>query len=239
MAKLVSRDVNAPWRRRMTLPAYQVKEAARYAGITSQTILNWQKSTATAGAALSARDKGVGLSYLQLVEVAFVAALRNLGVKLEDIRNAHEYMAQKLNAEYPFAQHRFKTDGRDILMELPQFEPGTTKSSLVIVNKGGQTGWAEVLKSKFEEFDYLDDEIAVRWRPAGRDSPIAIDPRVSFGAPTVNGVPTWAIKGRWDAGESLEDISDDFLIDPTLVNEALVFEGLKVKNNNNHIAWRS
>lgn len=239
MAKLVSRDLDAPWRRRLTLPAYQVKEAARYAGITPQTILNWQKATETAGSALSARDKGAGLSYLQLVEVAFVAALRKLGVKLNDIRNAHEYMAQKLNSEFPFAQHRFKTDGRDILMELPQFVPKTSKKCLVIVNKGGQTGWAEVLKSKFEEFEYLDDEVAVRWRPAGKSSPIQIDPRVSFGAPTVEGVPTWAIRGRWDAGESLEDIADDFSIDTKLVNEALVFEGLKEKNNNNQGTWRS
>jgi len=236
MAKLVSRDDNAPWRRRLTLPAYQVKEAARYAGITSQTILNWQKDGISSGAALSSRDKGVALSYLQLVEVAFVAALRKIGVKLEDIRNAHDYMAQKLSAEYPFAQHRFKTDGQDILMELPQFVKGASKQKLVVVNRGGQTGWAEVLKTKFEEFDYLND-LAIRWKPAGKSSHIEIDPRISFGAPIVDGIPTWAIKGRWDAGESLEDIADDFSLKPSLVKEALQFEGIVTNNNKNIQAW--
>lgn len=236
MSRLVSLNEHEPWRRRLTLPAYQVKDAARYANISSQTILNWQKNGIQAGAALSARDKGASLSYMQLVEVAFVAALRKLDVKLEDIRNARDYMAQKFNAEYPFAQLKFKTDGQDILMELPQFERGTSKNKLVKVNKGGQTAWAEILANKFEEFDYSKD-LAIRWKPAGRSSPIQIDPRVSFGAPAVEGVPTWAIKGRWESGESLDDIAYDFSLKPNLVVEALAFEGVDLKNKNNTQAW--
>lgn len=220
----------------MYLPAYQVKEAARYAGITPQTILNWQKDGKRHGAALSTREPGKGLSYLQLVEVAFVAALRKLGVKLDDIRSAHDYMAQKLRAEYPFAQYRFKTDGQNILMELPQFIKGESADKLVVVNRNGQIGWAEILETKFEEFVYEDD-LAIKWKPAGKESPIEIDPKISFGAPNVEGVATWAIKGRWDAGESLEDIADDFMIEPGLVNEALIFEGVKDINKNNTEAW--
>ena len=37
-----------------------------------------------------------------------------------------------------------------------------------------------------------------------------IDPRISFGAPMIKGVPTWVLKGRHEAGESIGDIRDDF-----------------------------
>ena len=234
MSKLVSHNLDEPWKRRLTLPAYQVKDAARYARVSTQTVLNWQKHGANIGSALALRDKGKPLSYLQLVELAFVSALRGLGVKLEDIRGARDYMAQKFNVEFPFAQLQFKTDGQDILMELPKFERGSLKDKLIKVNKGGQTTWTEIIGDKFEEFDYSKG-LAVRWKPVGKNSPIEIDPRVSFGAPAVYGVATWAIKGRWEAGENIEDIADDFSIDTASVHEALEFEG--INTNNNSQAW--
>jgi uncharacterized protein (DUF433 family) len=236
MSRLVSHNQDDPWKRRLTLPAYQVKDAARYARVSPQTVLNWQKNGLKAGSALSSREKGISLSYMQLVELAFVSALRGLGVKLEDIRGARDYMAQKFNAEYPFAQLKFKTDGQDILMELPRFERGALKDKLIKVNKGGQTTWTEIIGDKFEEFDYSKG-LAVRWNPAGKNSPIQIDPRVSFGAPAVGGVATWAIKGRWEAGESVEDIAEDFSINTNYVSKALEFEGINVHNNKNLQAW--
>ena len=216
----------APWRRRLLLPAYRVSDAARYAGVSSQTILNWQDSTEPARRVIASRDKGVSLNYLQLVEVAFVAALRKAGVKLEEIKNARGCIATKLGAEYPFAAHRFKTDGKDILMELPEFVEGESKNKLVKVNRGGQMAWAEVIDTKFTEFEYQDD-LAVRWHVGGKQSHVLIDPRVSFGAPTVSGIATWAVKGRWEAGESLEDIAEDLGLETSDVTYALKFEGVK------------
>lgn len=235
MSKLVSHNLEEPWKRRLTLPAYQVKDAARYAGVSPQTVLNWQKNVSNSGSILSVRDKGKPLSYLQLVELAFVSALRELGVKLDDIRGARDYMAQKFKVEFPFAQLQFKTDGQDILMELPKFERGSLKDKLIKVNKGGQTTWTEIIGNKFEEFDYLKG-LAIRWKPVGKNSPIEIDPRISFGAPAVFGVATWAIKGRWEAGENVDDIADDFSITPDSVYKALEFEGINI-NNNYSQAW--
>jgi uncharacterized protein (DUF433 family) len=54
-----------------------------------------------------------------------------------------------------------------------------------------------------------------------------IDPQISFGAPAVSGTPTWVFKGRWESGESLNDIVEDFDIPEKLVRDALVFEGIK------------
>ncbi|MDB5819081.1 MAG: hypothetical protein JWQ11_2721 [Rhizobacter sp.] len=225
MSTLISTDSKHAWKRRLFLPAYAVKEAARYAKVTPQTLLNWQKASPASMAAVARRAKGDSLSYMQLVEVAFVASLRAAGVKLIDIRNARDYMSSKLKAEFPFAEHRFKTDGQDILMELPEFESGASKGKLVKVNRGGQLAWAEIVERKFEEFDYQKG-LAIRWKVGGSESPIQIDPRVSFGAPAVAGIATWAIAGRAQCGESLDDIADDFSITVAEVEDALKFEGM-------------
>jgi len=221
-SRLIS-TASEPWVRRLTLPAYQVKDAARYARITTQTIRNWQKGQVGTSPALAHRDKGAALSYFQLVEVAFVAVMRRMGLKLEVIKNAREYIAQQLHSEFPFVEHRFKVDGQQIIMDLAQFVTGAPKDKLIVVSEGGQLAWREIIGRKFEEFDYSKG-LAVRWHVAGRGSPILIDPQIAFGAPAVRGVPTWAIKGRETAGESLEDIADDFGLKVPEVRKALEFE---------------
>jgi uncharacterized protein (DUF433 family) len=68
--------------------------------------------------------------------------------------------------------------------------------------------------------------VAIRWHLGGQSSPIIIDPRVSFGSPSVKGTPTWIIKGRFDAGENDKEIAEDFNLDVSAVRHALEFEGV-------------
>lgn len=205
------------------LPAYQVNEAARYARITTQTIRNWQQRPDSGKSALHHREKGAALSYFQLVEVAFVAVMRRMGLKLSLIKDARAYMAQNLNSEFPFVEYKFKVQGPRIVMDLSQFDKRAPKNKLIVVSHGGQLEWRDMLGRKFEEFDY-EKGLAVRWHIAGRGSPILIDPQIAFGAPQIKGVPTWAIKGRQKAGESLADIADDFHLKILEVEKAIQFE---------------
>lgn len=96
-----------------------------------------------------------------------------------------------------------------------------------MADKSGRLAWTSLLGDKFAEFDY-EHELAMRWYPAGRDSLVVIDPRVSFGAPVVQGLPTWVIKGRWNAGESMKEISEDFNIPEKALKDALSFEHITV-----------
>jgi uncharacterized protein (DUF433 family) len=89
----------------------------------------------------------------------------------------------------------------------------------------GQLAWETVI-GRLREFEYEHEGIVLKWHVAGTGSPIIIDPRISFGTPTVHGTPTWIIKGRWDAGESDTDIAEDFQIGKDEVREALRFEGV-------------
>jgi uncharacterized protein (DUF433 family) len=182
----------------------------------------WHKDTGDLRT-LSHKDGGAALSYLQLIEVAVVAAFRKAGISLREIRETREYFRKSLSAEFPFSQYRFKTDGKSLLIEYEQLVGKKKgKGKLLAPTKHGQLGWAEIIKT-LDGFEYEKD-LAIRWHVAGTGSPIVIDPRISFGAPTVSGTPTWVIVGRRNAGESIEDIAEDFGIKKTEVKKALEFE---------------
>jgi len=226
MTTLISTDSRDPWVRRLYLPAYQVQDAARYAGITTQTVRNWQRAGRESGAAIAARRLRESLSYLQLQELAIVSAMREQGITLQKIRLAREYLSSSLSLEFPFSDRRVKTDGQDILLDFREQLGGALK--LLVANKGGQYVWREIIGNRFEEFEYERD-LAVRWRVGGARTGIIIDPRISFGAPSIKGVPTWALRGRHTAGEAIDDIAKDFVISESDVRKALKFEGITIQ----------
>jgi uncharacterized protein (DUF433 family) len=116
-------------------------------------------------------------------------------------------------------------------MEFSQFEKTDDFERVIVTDAGGQLGWEPMMADKFAEFDYEqfgDKYWALRWYPAGRSSPVLIDPKIAFGAPTVRGIPTWVLRGRWEAGESLEDIEEDFGIEQPDARQGLEFEGVKI-----------
>jgi uncharacterized protein (DUF433 family) len=67
---------------------------------------------------------------------------------------------------------------------------------------------------------------ALKWHLAGRSSLSSSTSRIVSGSPAVKSIPTWIVKGRWDAGESGSDIAEDFDLDKSDVREALKFEGV-------------
>lgn len=214
-----------PWRRRLYVPAYRVGEAARYARTSAQTVTNWHKLRGNKPGTLSRREPRSELTYLQLIEVGVVAAMRKAGLKLPTIRAAREYIAHELGVEFPFATYRFQTDGKHLFIAHEQLTGMRDADKLLTVNQRGQLAWHEILRQRLREFEY-DEDIVLRWRVAGINSPVVIDPRVSFGVPNVGGIPTWVIKERWASGESIEDTASDLDIDNRLVEAALKYEGI-------------
>ena len=203
------------WKDRLIVPNYPVGEAARYAHVHAGTVGRWHKNTT-----LGQRDPGSKLSYLQLIELAIVAACKKAGMKLEDIRVARAYYAAKFDTKHPFATLRLKTDGVDLAMD--------AGADLLIGNKGGQLAWKSFIGEKFQEFEYKDG-LAARWHVGGVKSPVIIDPRVRFGAPHVSGIPTWLLKERWQAGEPLQEMLSDLSLKKAEVESALRFEGIDPK----------
>ena len=213
-----------PWVKRLSLPNYRVGEAARYAHIGTGTIRSWQRLRGNKPAAASARDKGAALSYLQLIEVAVIAACRKAGMTLSAIRDARNYVSKEFGTEYPFAMHQFATDGKRLLWQ-GNWGDSPDSRRWLSANENGQGAWDEVIGRTLKSFEYERD-LAVTWRPEGAGSPILIDPRIAFGAPNVSGIPTAVFKERWLSGEPIKDTASDFDVKVALVRNALQFEAI-------------
>jgi uncharacterized protein (DUF433 family) len=228
MALLISERRDQPWRRRLYLPMYQIREAARYAHVSPQTVAAWHKADGRANLTLSQKSLGEALSYLQLIEVAVVAAFREWGLTLRTIREAREYVSKELKTEFPFAAYKFKADGKSLWLDYQHVEGRKGKGKLLrATTMKGRLAWDDIIGARLKEFDYARSDIAIRWRVAGTESPIVIDPQIAFGTPTIGGTPTWIVRERWEAGENIEDISDDFRLKRPDVARALKFEGVE------------
>ncbi len=219
--------------RRLTLPAYSVALTSRLTGNHRTTINGWYRGYRTASGnrsprVLGQREKGVRLSYLQLIEVAMVATMRGVGVSLERLRIAHRVLSEKFGKEYPFAELRLKTDGAHIMKDMEK-EEGSWVDCLLVASQHAQIAWADPIRERIREFNY--DEIlriATRWYPRGISGPVIIDPLISFGAPItrIGSIPTAVIGGRFMAKEDVGDIASDFGIPAEMVWGALEFEGI-------------
>lgn len=227
-------ELQAGWQnRRLYLPAYGVSEAARLTNTTARTITRWFKGYEAPGHRMRPvlpSDGSTLLSYLQLVELAFVATFRRLGIQLDALRRAREYSVKTLSSEYPFAQLRFTTDGVHVFHTLAEYEEnGFEDDRLIATDAGGQLVWGPAVADRINQFDY-EDGLALRWHPRGRGGLILIDPRIAFGAPvnTGTGVPTWVLKDRVEAGEDLSEIEEDFALSPDQLKQALAFEDVVV-----------
>lgn len=208
----VAASTSEPWRSRLNLPNYGIGEAARYAHISPSTVGRWHKDTT-----LPQRPSRRKLTYLELIEVAVVSTCRSVGMKLADIRQARDYLSENFGAEYPFATLQLKTDGVDIFREFA--------GELLVASKQGQLAWKKVIANRFHEFDY-ERGLVARWHAAGRGSAVIIDPRIRFGAPIVEGVPTWLIRERWEHGETPGETAEEFNVPVGEVRDALRFEGV-------------
>jgi len=152
---------------------------------------------------------------------------------LRKIRDARTYFSRVLNSDTPFATQDFETDGVDILQEMGTPGGETISDKLLVANSNGQLAWAEFLGDQFLEFQY-GDGIVISWQVNGPESEIVIDPKLSFGAPTIRGIMTRAIKNEWVTGSTLELIAEDFDIPIEVVREALRFEGIFQEENTVH-----
>ena len=241
--------IEAPWYERLHEPVYRVRDAARYSGVHPSAVARWLHR---GDPAWCGRAAGLPLSYLELADVAFATYFRRMGVPFDMIRNARRNVANHFGSNHPFAEISFKTDGHRVLMDSPRSEderfptvhnleidllavntilisagpgpsiPEAAASDPSVTDSGV---WADLIEEKSSEFDY-EFGLALTWHLGGRSSSVSIDPRMSFGDPAVAGIPTWVLKGRWDAGETLDVLSYDYGLPGKAVEDALRFEGV-------------
>lgn len=181
---------------------YSFREASRLSHVKSQTIRRWvhgyrysQNNVTRVSSPVWESDAPTiegqdGISFFDLIEVRFVAAFRSFGVPWPEIRRAANEAREVFNTRHPFANERFRTDGRYIFLEMAK-EPGHEAKGRLLQLGRSQYAFDKVIRPSLRGVEYIE-EMAARWYPLHPKKQVVLDPKRSFGQPIVNkeGVPT-------------------------------------------------
>lgn len=213
------------------MPLYTYADASRYLAIPRTTVAYWARGGSTTGKegrqtfyppVLSVPGRA-GLSFFDLVELHVLKALRKVhGVSLDNVRAALRTAEEQLSIDHLLLHDELRTYGGDVFIE--------HLGNIVALSRGGQVALKDILSEYLQRVERDSSLIPIKLYPnfegAKDERPVVINPRVSFGKPTVadTAISTGTIVDRIDAGESVEDVAKDYEIEPSLVISAVKYE---------------
>lgn len=212
-----------------TLPAlerelYSVAEAGRLLDIPSSTLRWWLDGRDDHPAVI--RTDRTGSSYVtwgEFVEAGLLRQYRKKRVLLGTLRRFVATVRERTGIPYPLAHHRpLIGEGRRLLLEA-QEESGL-KDRIVFATDDGQLLLSADVATFLEKIDWAPDGYALRLHPAGKSSPVVIDPDTAFGSPSVHGIRTEVLAELMGAGEDLDTIAESYDLAPAVVKAALAYE---------------
>lgn len=216
------------------LAAYQLAEAARYVRIAPATLRSWVVGRDYPKRGGVARFKPLirlpnvdktELSFANLVEAHVLRALRaDHAVSIRDVRLALDFAEKAFGIKRLLLSPALRTDAGNVFLE--------RYGELINLSKSGQLAMKKLLEAHLRRVEWGPTELPSRLYPFVRGDyldapkPIAIDPLIAFGRPIIlrKGVSTSAIADRIDAGETVDDLAQDYDLEPSEIEEAVVYE---------------
>jgi uncharacterized protein (DUF433 family) len=166
------------------------------------------------------------LSFHELVELAVVGFYRAEGVSMPVVRAARAKAQQLFRTEYPFATKRLRTDGSGVFADLADVDAVPNERLKIELSKS-QVTYRELVEPFFREnLDFGQDGLASIYWPLGREKPVLLDARRSFGQPIVTrtGTPTFVLYQMRKSGETLERIALWYSLTHEELSSALAYE---------------
>lgn len=216
-------------------PAYRAAEAAAILSLPAATVKAWafgQRYTPKNGierkfqpliAAADSRSRLV--SFTNLCELHVLAVIRRRHrIDMPKVRRSLRYVSEQLNVERALVAQDFLTNGIDLFVQ---------KAGLINVSREGQTALRGELEAGLLRIDRDAKGGPIRLFPytrlsAGADQlrSVALDPRIAFGRPVLlkAGVTTQVINDRFLAGDSFDEMAEDFHVSVDDIAEAVRFE---------------
>jgi uncharacterized protein (DUF433 family) len=135
-------------------------------------------------------------------------------------------MRQRFGVPYPLARFRPFTTGRRLLLEVQEQVNLPENLRMVYEVSTGQLILDARVTGFLDRVDFAESELgeAIRIRPAGKESPVVIDPMISSGASTVPGTRTEILAEQASAGTPVDEIAEDFGMPVDVVKAALSYE---------------
>jgi uncharacterized protein (DUF433 family) len=155
--------------------------------------------------------------FITLAEGMVLAAIRKTGVPMQRIRPALLALQDHLGIEHALASQRLYSDGAEVLFDFAQQSneaaEATTAARDLVVLRNGQRVFTETVSDYLQRIDYGDDGYArLLHLPGYQHRQVVVDPKRSFGQPVFvsGGAKVSDVIDRFQAGESLPDLSEDF-----------------------------
>lgn len=208
---------------------YTVPRASRLLGASQSKIRSWIDGYGSSQAEPILRRRiqrpthGLVLTFIELIESAWVSHFVELGYSPQTIRNVAEKLRCRTDFDHPFAsKRRFLADGKAIFEESIQ-EDGEAR--LLNLMNDNFTMPDVVEQSLFDRIFYVED-VAAQFCPWDQSDRILVDPKIAMGKPHLSGdqVPTEAVYSLYLAEEDIEAVCDDFRLPEEDVLAAVQFE---------------
>jgi len=205
-------------------PRYSVEEASRYLKIPLSTMNSWVRGYSRTDkhgkkhhyeAVLKLADPERGLlSFFNLAEAYVLRFARKKQVPLKRVRLAVEYIRAHYEGEYPLLHPQFATRGQSIFIR----ELGLP----INASRHGQFGLKEILDKHLAGIKRGSDGLPEEFAPLSNKR-ISINPAFSSGEPVVTGtgIMVSILVSRRGAGDSPEEISRDYGIEPKTIEQAI------------------
>ena len=209
---------------------YTVPQAARILGARQSKVRSWLEGYASSQASpilqhqIERPEKGLVLSFLDLIESAWVHHFLDLGYSPQTIRKVAEKLRTRTDLTHPFAsKNRFLADGKSIFEESID-EEGEARL-LNLMNDNFTIG-PIIQQSLFDRIFYVQD-VGAQFHPLPATPDVLMNPKVANGRP--------ALKDTWVPTETLfqayiaEDgetgiVADEYRGTVAQGNEAVAFE---------------
>ncbi len=206
---------------------YTVAEAARLLRIPPSTLRWWLEGREEYPPVIRPEPTGSGLvTWGEFVEAGFLREYRR-SRSLQRLRPVIDKLREEFGVPYPLAHLKpFVGPGLRLTLEAQRSADLPPGLAIVYEIMTGQL----VLAYRAQEFlgrvDFAPEEgrWAERIHPAGRESPVVIDPTCSFGAPSIRGIKTDVIAELVEAGEPPEAVAEDFSLQLVEVKAAVAYE---------------
>ena len=218
-------------------PAYRASEAAHILALPTGTVQAWSfghdyrhadgKPKRFKRVIEPADVRHKLLSFANLCELHLLGVIRRRHrVKLPQVRQAVDYMRERMEETRPLLSAGFRTNGIDLFVECA--------GQLLNVSRQGQQALREDFEQALSRVDFDERGTAVRLFPfsapaannAAQPRAVVVDPLRSFGRPALADVyvRTEVIADRFGAGDSIEEMASDYRVSPRQIEEALRFE---------------
>lgn len=208
---------------------YTPAEAERLIRVPAGKIARWLRGHSVNGKRyeplwqpqIDLDDDHVYLGFRDLMEMRTAHAFMEKGVSAIAIRRAIAEASKLVDDERPLSTKKFKTDGRDIFLEIVREDGGT---QLVDIFRK-QYAFQKLIEQSLTDVDF-DGIVPGRWWPATRAKGIIVDPARSFGQPIdeESGVPTAALAAAVQAEGSIEAAARAWQVKSSAVRRAADFE---------------